>query len=191
MTSVAGLKSILHNDQTYRADILTNNLNVIGDLNVTGDTTIEGSLTVGNLVPRSNISFRATAGGGQTIADAATATIEFPIEAFDTGDYDNSTYIFTASTAGYYMVTATIVLDNSSAISTGSQFGAIIDKNGVTYRVVYKSPIANFDLLTATNSTVVQLAVSDTIQIKVSNSTGATIKMDSSSSFTMYLLSEI
>ena len=106
-------------------------------LGASGDTiTIPSGATITNSgtatgFPDNTPAFRAYMGATQTISTASGTKLNFNNESYDTGsNYDTSNYRFTPTTAGKYLITASIRL-SGNVTATNCQL--YIYKNGSVY----------------------------------------------------------
>ncbi|KKL10260.1 hypothetical protein LCGC14_2557590, partial [marine sediment metagenome] len=112
----------------------------IGAIDVSGTSTLD-TLAVTTMGPSTWPSFSAHRNGvNQSISSTVPTKIKFTIEDFDAGgdfvhDPDDSGGAtesrFTPALAGYYLLTGSVGIKNSSG---GSQVSVYIYKNGATYR---------------------------------------------------------
>jgi len=129
-------------------------------------------------------AFRTTV--GNTIASGATSKVQFNGEHFDIGGhYDNATnYRFTAPVAGKYLFNTHIGLYGFGS-TNGGRINCYFYKNGSLWadlqRVVVGASTAFNSVhaeATIGGSIILDLAVSDYIEIFVYNNTGATITVN-------------
>lgn len=101
----------------------------------------------------------------QTVSASGTTKIQFNAEEFDIGsNFDSSTnYRFTAPSAGYYLITATVYLTN---FSDGTKGNLRIVKNSVLTRLVEAKSFENTTNSTRyiTTSVIASLATNDYIE---------------------------
>ena len=100
-------------------------LGAISSLGVTGNVDVGGSLLVDGNVAVNGPAFSAYASAATSITGSDTK-VNFQTEEFDTNNnYNTGTSRFTPTVAGYYQVTVSVMVPNSSAV-----ISAIIYKNG-------------------------------------------------------------
>ena len=98
---------------------------------VSGTTTLTLPTNTGTVMVNGP-AFSATMSTGQTITSSTFTKINFNTEAWDTNsNYDTSTYRFTPTVAGYYMVTCAI---DAGASTAATLVLTSIYKNGSVYR---------------------------------------------------------
>lgn len=130
------------------------------------------ALTIGTVSGPSHVRAKTATAGSY----ATNATIIFGTEDFDSlGEYDPSTGIFTATKAGIYQVSAAIFCDSLS-YNLGNSVQVVLQKNGSgahAYGHRAFAPSTASWYLTSSLSTNVQLAVGDTLRVKVSHDRAA------------------
>ena len=100
-------------------------LGAISSLGVTGNVDVGGSLLVDGNVAVNGPAFSAYASAATSITGTDTK-VNFQTEEFDTNNnYDTGTSRFTPTVAGYYQVTVSVMVPNTSAV-----ISAMIYKNG-------------------------------------------------------------
>ena len=101
----------------------------IGDSN-TSTITLKSGATLTNF-PDNTPAFRAYMGATQTISTASGTKLNFNTESYDTGsNYDTSNYRFLPTTAGKYLITASVRLSGAVTITNVQLY---IYKNGSMY----------------------------------------------------------
>jgi hypothetical protein len=103
--------------------IQSESLNLSDNYDFTGTVTGAGGVNTP--------AFRAYMGSVQTISNASVTKLNFNTESYDTdSNYDTLNYRFTPTTAGKYLVTASVRLDGAVTITNVQLY---INKNGSTY----------------------------------------------------------
>jgi hypothetical protein len=149
----------------------TNQLTVQGNVSSTANVIASAAIISGNItasgiygVSTPNIpAFRITGNGG-TITATTTVSGGYMVVDFNQGSYLNtSTGTFTAPIAGLYQVN---LLTRTSTNANGAIIQAVVQKNGST-NVIMIEYGSNTSMNHTGGSTVVKLAVGDTLQFKV------------------------
>lgn len=121
-------------------------------------------------------------GGSQTIPASTWTTYQANLEYFDKGgNYDTTTYQFTAPQTGFYNFRLAGLF---SGLSVGTQFNAALLINGSTRiegDVLNKSTITNDTFDQSFDST--QLTAGDTVEMQVIHNSGGTVNLSLSSTF--------
>jgi hypothetical protein len=118
---------------------------------------------------------------GQSIPDSSETQIQFDSEDWDlNSEFDTSTYKFKAKQAGKYQVNLQVSLDDNS----GDGYIAI-RKNGenVVYHKFEQSAFTSSGICFNV-SDIIDLALNDTLEARVYQSSGASMNLDPTSSYT-------
>lgn len=122
--------------------------------------------TAVNAVAGSHV--RASTAAAQSMADGVPATIIFGTQEYDTGsEYDPATGIFTAASAGYYVVSAACLVA-AYAVTGSDNFQLYLGKNGNTplaFGTVQYGANGVTMGLASVISTTIHLAAADTIKV--------------------------
>jgi hypothetical protein len=124
----------------------------------TSDLEDDASLLGGGFTSKS----RAYLNGNQSVATGAEKLIELETESYDIdGEFDTTSHLFTATTAGYYYVGAAVWIDAQTA---DKQYSVSIYKNATRAcrTIVHSSHVQN---LAPSVSSVIYLAASDTVSL--------------------------
>jgi len=122
------------------------------------------NLWLGNISGISKVrAYRATE--AQSIPTGVETKIQLNAESYDSqNEFDSTTnYRFTATKAGYYLVTATIYMPS---VEDGKVVAPAIYKNGGKYSS-YRHLVAAADDMSASVSDIIYLAVGDYIELYV------------------------
>ena len=143
------------------------------DAAIDGDLTMGGTITTPNLIVSGLSHVRAKTSSAGSYATGAT--IQYGTEDYDTlNEYSTSTYKFTATKAGKYLVTAAIFCDTQSYNSGNSvQLGVKKNSTVIAYGLRAFAPSTASWFLTSNVTTVIDLAVSDTLEIIISHDRAA------------------
>jgi hypothetical protein len=124
-------------------------------------------------------AFSAYASAGQTISASTTAKVNYGTADFDTNsNFNVSTSTFTPTVAGYYQFNG-FALGNNATVAGG--YSIYIYKNGGNWKRgtnITTSSTANVSL--QVNDIIYMNGTTDYVQIYVSNSTGSTLTLSTS-----------
>lgn len=140
--------------------------------NVAGSTTLTLPATTGTVMVNGPAFFAEQTGSAQSISNNTYTKLAINTETFDSNsNYNNSTYVFTPTVAGYYQVNANVTLDSS----TSAPAVISLRKNGTTfYQVWYASPAAGNYFGSGISSLVYCNGSTDYIEVYVLQLTGST-----------------
>jgi hypothetical protein len=122
---------------------------------------------------------RAENTSGTSLANNTAVKIDFVTETFDTtGEWNNSTNVFTATNAGYYRVTCQLRLANVSTWTVGTAFNLNLYKNGVSYCTLGNTSCwasgGSSNSVFVAGTTLIQLAATNTLEIYANHDSGST-----------------
>ena len=110
-------------------------------------------------------------------ASSGTPTALFNSKKFDIGgNFNTSTYRFTAPVAGRYYFSIAIQADNSSSGAHQHALGVFLRKNGTTYSERYQGRSGSGDYITITNSDIIDLAANDYVDVAIRPHTNISIE---------------
>ena len=118
---------------------------------------------------------RATQASGQSLTSNANTVIVFDTETYDTqSEYNPSTGVFQPNETGYYAIKASVVLASDTPQVGDEIFIAIFVRgaSAALGRIAY-AEVATPQSLNTNISTVLQLAHTDTVDIRVTQKSGA------------------
>jgi hypothetical protein len=140
-----------------------------------------------------SVKVSASNTNAQSIASGVTAVVGWTTENFDqTGSFNNGTGVFTAPTAGFYLVSAALEFASASH-PANSPFFAIIIKNAVevnTSGFVVVST-ATTAVNTGCTTALLQCAAGDTISIGAFQNTGSNQALSGSSNRNFLSITQI
>jgi len=152
-------------------------LEVNGDVHVTNDLTVDGKIFQGTA---DTVYFEAQMTGGGTVANNTYTTIPYNSEANDEGgDYNNSTYKFTAPCNGIYFFSAHFLWANDSDWDSGDNpvIGfSVNDAEASDGRLLDRT--GNFTEFFSMHTTaIIKLDSGDTVNVDAYQNTGATLNL--------------
>ncbi len=148
----------------------------IGDSN-TSTIALKSGATLTNF-PDNTPAFRAYMGASQTISTASATKLNFNTESYDTGsNYDTSNYRFTPTTAGKYLITASIRL-SGSVTATNCQL--YLYKNGSVYNRSTQGFNGDSSPMLTNTDTVEMNGSSDYIEIYFYHNVGSNLDVSGS-----------
>jgi len=147
---------------------------------LTSPTITGASITVASTAAP---AFSAYLNANQSISNATSTKVQCNTETFDTNsNYNNATYIFTPTVAGYYQVIASLRDQTGSA--TGS-VRVIIYKNGVDYASSVTPMTTNSN--TATCSVLISMnGTTDYLEFYCYQNSGTSINIQGNSYWTYF-----
>jgi len=141
---------------------------------VAGTTTLTLPATSGTVNLNGPAFFAEQTGSAQSISNNTYTKLAINTETFDTNsNYNNSTYVFTPTVAGYYQVNANVTLDSSAALVTPAVIS--LRKNGTTFNQVWYATTTGGNYFGSSISSLVYCNGStDYIEVYVLQLTGST-----------------
>ena len=130
-----------------------------GAVSVSGNVTVNG--TAGIIMPN-RPAFRVTGTGGQISSSTIVTSSHWSVDFQQGSALDGTTGLFTAPVAGLYQVNLVVRAFSNTGVSSQ----AVIEKNSTTV-VIMVEWAANTTMNHTGGSTVVKLAVGDTLALKV------------------------
>jgi hypothetical protein len=155
-------------------------ISVSGDIELESWPTwadFDGSVMFGTEAQAQNTRFSATSNNGQTVANQAAVLYE-DVEKDTAGNYDDTTGIYTITSAGDYQSSASVRLNAASSIRIS------IQKNGVDFRT---SPASTE--YTSVSALLPNLEVGD--EIRVINDVGGSVTLRTNSDFNFFDLFKV
>lgn len=146
------------------------------------------------IAPTEVIACSYDTNAGQSIPNITLTTVVFEDRLHDTHNaYNTSNGIYTVPVSGIYRVSATLTTSSTAAFSgTGEVFYPTIHKNSVMYSVGhYYIPSSNNDEKNTVVYGEVDCKAGDTLEIKLSQSTGAALTLLGVSKYNTMSISRI
>lgn len=134
------------------------NLTVGGNTRIGGQLSIDGMSRV--LVDKNN---------AQTFTDNIWEVVEYDDKTEDNlGEYDSTTWTFTASKAGFYLVCARLLTANAAwTAGDRTEMELRVNQTTVSFLVRYEFVAATTDYFFFCGSDIVEIAAGDDIDIRV------------------------
>ena len=170
----------LQSNGTTIAALTSTGMAVTGTLSASGVITATGGVVVGAAAAP---AFSAYLNANQSISNVTVTKVQCNTETFDTNsNYNNATYTFTPTVAGYYQVIAS--LRDQTGSSTGS-IRASIYKNGTDYALSVTPMTTNSN--TATCSVLIYMNGStDYLEFYCYQNSGTSINIQGNSYWTYF-----
>ena len=176
--------------ETNTIDTISGSTNLtLGGTNAT-DITIPSGVTITNNGTQSGFggtntpAFRAYMGSTQTISTASITKLNFDTESYDIGsNYDTSNYRFTPTTAGKYLVTASVRLNGAVTITNVQLY---INKNGSVYNRSTQGFNGDSSPMITNTDTVEMNGSSDYIEMYLYHNQGSNLDISGSAQSTYF-----
>jgi len=133
------------------------------------------------------IAARASTAAGQSIANLTTTIVNYGTVTFDTHGriLTGASWVFTAGTAGYYEVTASVVFASTTTWAATEVCQVMAYKNGAIWSILdYKdnfTAAATFAFVAGTDR--VPMLVGDQIDIRVYQGSGAALALHTDATY--------
>lgn len=117
VTDAANVSSSLSAASLPAVSVATDDKVIIQDTSDSNNIKTVTTQSIANLFVQDRSTFRAYRSGSQTIANNTATKVQFNVAEFDTNsDYDATTnYRFTPSVAGYYQISASVLMNEHSS----------------------------------------------------------------------------
>lgn len=139
---------------------------------------------------------RAENTSGTSLANNTAVKIDFVTETFDTtGEWNNSTNVFTATNAGYYRVTCQLRLGSVNSWVVGNAFNLSLYKNGSSYCTLGSTACwasgGSSNGVFVAGTTLIQLSATNTLEIYANQDSGSTRTLNTTAGFNWLCIERI